>query len=253
MPDSDANNLTQLTVDLLGAYVANNQVEHSDLAQLIQSTHAALRGIETPEAATAQEPEFKGAVSLRKSLGSKSHIISMIDGKPYQTLKRHLAKHGLTPAEYRERYNLPKSYPMVAPDYSQARRAIAEKLGLGRKSQNAPTVSTSRSKSPPAADDAGTDKPAAAKPSTRKASGAAAGPTARADATQASGATPANAAAASPKRGQAKASKSSRASAQTVPSAASKAPASPKMPAKARGPKAAAPAKQPRGRKPTAA
>jgi predicted transcriptional regulator len=133
MAEGDPNNLTQLTVDLLGAYVANNQVQHGDLAQLIHSTHAALKGIESPEPPTPEEPQHKPAVSLRKSLGSKTHIISMIDGKAYQTLKRHLSKHDLTPDQYRERYGLPKSYPMVAPAYSEARRAIAEKLGLGRK------------------------------------------------------------------------------------------------------------------------
>jgi hypothetical protein len=57
----------------------------------------------------------------------------MIDGRSYQTLKRHLAKHGLTPKEYRERYKLPSDYPMVAPAYSESRRAIAQKLGLGRR------------------------------------------------------------------------------------------------------------------------
>jgi predicted transcriptional regulator len=57
----------------------------------------------------------------------------MIDGKPYKTLKRHLSGHGLTPEGYRARYNLPASYPMVAPAYSERRREVAMKLGLGHK------------------------------------------------------------------------------------------------------------------------
>jgi predicted transcriptional regulator len=166
MADGDPNNLTQLTVDLLGAYVANNQVQHGDLAQLIQSTHAALKGIESPEPATPEEPEHKPAVSLRKSLGSKTHIISMIDGKSYQTLKRHLAKHDLTPDQYRERYGLPKSYPMVAPAYSEARRAIAEKLGLGRKvkgaQDGAPAQKPAKAETAPASKRAGRPPKAAA-------------------------------------------------------------------------------------------
>jgi predicted transcriptional regulator len=72
-------------------------------------------------------------VSVRKSLGSKDHILSMIDGKPYKSLKRHLSRHGLTPDDYRSRYNLPSSYPMVAPAYSEQRREVAKRLGLGRK------------------------------------------------------------------------------------------------------------------------
>ena len=57
----------------------------------------------------------------------------MIDGKPYKTLRRHLSTNGLTPEQYRERYNLKADYPMVAPAYSEARRAMAKKIGLGRK------------------------------------------------------------------------------------------------------------------------
>jgi predicted transcriptional regulator len=49
-------------------------------------------------------------------------------------LKRHLGTdHGLTPAEYRTRWNLPADYPMVAPDYAARRRDLAVKIGLGRK------------------------------------------------------------------------------------------------------------------------
>ena len=83
----------------------------------------------------AEEPtqDYVGAVTARKSLASPAHIISMIDGKPYKTLRRHLSGHGLTPEEYRARYGLKSDYPMVAPDYSEARRSMAKKIGLGRK------------------------------------------------------------------------------------------------------------------------
>ena len=57
----------------------------------------------------------------------------MIDGKPYKTLRRHLSTHGMTPVEYRERYGLKADYPMVAETYSESRRAMAKKIGLGRK------------------------------------------------------------------------------------------------------------------------
>lgn len=63
----------------------------------------------------------------------------MIDGKPYKTLRRHLSGHGLTPEEYRRRYNLKADYPMVAEAYSAPRRAMAQKIGLGRKPGNRPT------------------------------------------------------------------------------------------------------------------
>lgn len=88
-----------------------------------------------PEPAGAALAEHTPAVSVRKSLGSPDHLLSMIDGKPYRTLKRHLKTHGLTPEQYRTRYALKPDYPMVAPNYSEARRAMAKRSGLGRKTQ----------------------------------------------------------------------------------------------------------------------
>ncbi len=77
--------------------------------------------------------EYAPAVTARKLLASPDVIISMIDGKPYKTLRRHLVTNGMTPAEYRERYSLKSNYPMVAATYSESGRAMAKKIGLGRK------------------------------------------------------------------------------------------------------------------------
>tara|TARA_R110000868_G_scaffold402710_2_gene679242 strand:- start:23662 stop:24684 length:1023 start_codon:yes stop_codon:yes gene_type:complete len=129
--DTEQPDFTAMTVQLLSAYFSNNQVPAGDIAGIIGATRDALERKATVEASAA--PEYAPAVSIRKSLSSREHIISMLDGKPYKTLKRHLATNGLTPAEYRERYNLPKDYPMVAPAYSEHRRAVAQQLGLGRR------------------------------------------------------------------------------------------------------------------------
>lgn len=143
MNEEKTSTLTELTVELLSAFVANNSVRSDELPALIAATHAAIAGLNTstaePEAAStdASSAPISGAVTARKSLGSPNHIISMIDGKPYTTLKRHLSGHGLTPETYRSRYGLPSSYPMVAPAYSEMRRAMAKRLGLGRKPASA--------------------------------------------------------------------------------------------------------------------
>jgi predicted transcriptional regulator len=169
MAEVDQSNLTSLTVDLLSAYVANNTVEHGVLSELIKSTHAALKVIDAPEPAVPDEPEYKPAVSARKSLSSDSHIISLIDGKPYQTLKRHLSKHGLTAEQYRERYGLAKTYPMVAKAYSESRRAIAEKLGLGRRVKGAQAEAAPAETPVGLAADPKTDTPAKTKLSSARA------------------------------------------------------------------------------------
>lgn len=74
----------------------------------------------------------------RRTAGSKFvHIISMIDGKSCKALRRHLSTHGLTPEQYRERYNLKADYPMIAENYSIARPEMAHKIGLGQEGRAA--------------------------------------------------------------------------------------------------------------------
>ncbi|HEY0412346.1 MAG TPA: MucR family transcriptional regulator [Allosphingosinicella sp.] len=126
-------NLRELTADLVGAFVAHNNVRGDDLPKVIADVYGALAGLGAASPQPEEAPAFKGAVTARKSLASREHIISMIDGKPYKSLKRHLSAKGLTPADYRQRYGLPASYPMVAPGYSEKRREVAKRLGLGRK------------------------------------------------------------------------------------------------------------------------
>jgi predicted transcriptional regulator len=133
MADDNQTDLTALTVQLVSAFVSNNTVASDSLADLIKTTRAALTVVPTPAVEEPAAPIFAPAVSVRKSLSSPEHIISLIDGKPYKTLKRHLAANNLTPEQYRERYKLPKTYPLVAPSYSDSRRAVAEKIGLGKK------------------------------------------------------------------------------------------------------------------------
>jgi len=138
--DSSELNAIELATELTIAWLnnGNNRVAAEDVPAFLQTMHATVLGLASgttePEETAAQQ-EHVAAVSVRKSLASKDHIISMIDGKPYKTLRRHLAGHGLTPETYRERYGLRADYPMVAETYSQSRRDMAKRIGLGRKAR----------------------------------------------------------------------------------------------------------------------
>ncbi len=130
--DSTQADLTELTVKVVAAYVGRNNVQVSDLPHLITTVRQALATLgQAPEQAEAVE--LKPAVAIKKSVTAE-YIICLEDGKKLKMLKRHLASsYGMTPDEYRAKWNLPADYPMVAPNYAQARSKLALELGLGRR------------------------------------------------------------------------------------------------------------------------
>ncbi|MET0251220.1 MAG: MucR family transcriptional regulator [Novosphingobium sp.] len=135
--DTSGANTLELATELTIAWLSNPNTRASadEVPLFLNKMHQAVNGLSAPapvdEAPT--QSDVSPAVSVRKSLSSKDHIISMIDGKPYKTLRRHLARHGMTPEQYRERFSLRSDYPMVSEKYSQVRRDMAKKIGLGRK------------------------------------------------------------------------------------------------------------------------
>jgi predicted transcriptional regulator len=136
--DTSGNNLLELATELTIAWLSNPNTRASaeEVPSFLEKMHGAVAGLATNSThaqESASTAEYTPAVSVRRSLASRDHLISLIDGKAYKTLKRHLSGHGLTPAQYRERYGLKADYPMVAESYAEMRRGLAKKIGLGRK------------------------------------------------------------------------------------------------------------------------
>ncbi len=131
-PQNDmTETLITLTSDIVAAHVSNNGVSVEDLPALITNVYGALSKLGQPDAVV--EPTREPAVSVRASV-KPDHIVCLEDGKKLKMLKRHLSTHyNLTPEQYRQRWNLPADYPMVAPNYAERRRELAKKIGLGRK------------------------------------------------------------------------------------------------------------------------
>jgi len=137
--DTSEMNTVELATELTIAWLGNpnTRISADEVPAFLNKMYesiASLAANSDSTSAPADEPaEYVPAVSVRKSLSDPDHIVSMIDGKKYKTLRRHLATHGMTPAEYRVRYGLKPDYPIVSPNYSDSRRAMAVKIGLGRK------------------------------------------------------------------------------------------------------------------------
>ena len=123
-----------ITADIVSSYVANNSVHRADLPNVIASVHAALQGLVAPKPVEPEKPQ--PPVSIRKSI-TPDFLISLEDGKKYKSLKRHLGRLGLTPDQYRAKWELPADYPMVAPNYAAKRSELAKSSGLGHQRRKA--------------------------------------------------------------------------------------------------------------------
>lgn len=134
MADADGKSeLLALTAEIVAAHVSNNRLDAGELPGLIRQVYLTLAGIDGSSAAPQRAPERPApAVSPKKSV-TPDYIVCLEDGKKLKMLKRHLMSHyGFTPEQYRERWNLPPDYPMVAPNYALHRQALAKKIGLGK-------------------------------------------------------------------------------------------------------------------------
>jgi predicted transcriptional regulator len=130
---SSANDLLSLTTEIVAAHVSNNTVPLPDLSQLIDQVYKTLANTGPEPAPVAERPQ--PAVPIKKSV-TPDYLVCLEDGKKLKMLKRHLkTAYDMTPEEYRERWQLPADYPMVAPNYANQRSALAKEIGLGTRAR----------------------------------------------------------------------------------------------------------------------
>src|ERR1700688_3874730 len=123
---------TEMATEIVAAFVSNNSVPRNELSALFETVHAAVErlaegGVVAP--AGTEPPAREPAVSIRKSV-TPDYLICLDDGRKFKSLRRHLGALGMTPEQYRTKWNLPYDYPMVASNYSAQRSELAQKIGL---------------------------------------------------------------------------------------------------------------------------
>lgn len=132
------NEIVGLAAGIVAAYVGNNPVPVTNLPNLINEVYRALSGaVDMGGEKSAEDSDLRPAVPVKRSI-HPDYLICLEDGKKFKSLKRHLRTHyDLTPEQYREKWNLPSDYPMVAPNYAEARSNLAKQMGLGRSRREA--------------------------------------------------------------------------------------------------------------------
>lgn len=122
--------LVGMVAEIVSAYVSANQIPAQDLPGIIRTVHTALLEV-SGAPLSAPDQAHEPAVPVKKSV-TPDFIICLEDGKKFKSLKRHLrTRYGMTPDEYRTKWNLPHDYPMVAPNYAKERSTLAKRMGLG--------------------------------------------------------------------------------------------------------------------------
>lgn len=126
------SDLLEMAAGIVSAYVSNNELAPQELPSLIESVFASVEGLSLADDAVDNMPRPEPAVPIADSL-TDDYLICLEDGSQFQSLKRHLrVKYNMTPEAYREKWGLPRDYPMVAPNYAKRRSALAKKTGLGK-------------------------------------------------------------------------------------------------------------------------
>ena len=131
--EAQTDELLELTAQVVAAHVSNNSIPVNDLPQLIREIYQTMASVGAADSRTAERPN--PAVPIKKSI-TPEYIVCLEDGKKLKMLKRHLkTAYDMSPEDYRERWNLPQDYPMVAPNYAKQRSRLAKQIGLGTKSR----------------------------------------------------------------------------------------------------------------------
>ncbi len=135
LKNHELSDITTFAAHIVAAYVSNNIMKTEDVSNFIQLVHHSLRNINSKQSFVLGAPS-NPAVSVENSI-SPDFIICLEDGRRMKMLKRHLkTAYNMTPEQYRERWELPNDYPMVAPNYAKVRTAIAKGTGLGKHGKN---------------------------------------------------------------------------------------------------------------------
>ena len=127
---NDAN-ITELTAEVVKAFVANNAIPASELKTLVESVHATFARIANVVSAPAAPPPTATPLMIRESV-TPDFLVSLENGKRYRTLRFHLAKLGMSPESYRQKWRLPPDYPMVAASFAARRSELAKASGFGK-------------------------------------------------------------------------------------------------------------------------
>lgn len=101
-----------------------------DVVTMVQNLVTGLKAVVLGQSLPVAEEHAGKTLDPKKAVREKS-ILCMESGRVMKVItKRHLAKYGLTPDEYRVKWGYPKGMPLVCKDLQRARRNKMQEMRL---------------------------------------------------------------------------------------------------------------------------
>jgi len=124
-------------LDIVKAQAGVRNMTEDEITSMVQSVADRLRGVESHVEGDQEQAQQKPAVDPKKAIREKS-VICLECGKSFKILsKRHLATHGLTPQQYKEKWGFKKNQSLVAKSLSRQRRKKMQEIQLWKKRKTA--------------------------------------------------------------------------------------------------------------------
>jgi predicted transcriptional regulator len=124
-------------LEIVKAQAQVRVMTEDEITTMIQRLTAQLKCLLAGTAAPEGEEGAGPKLEPKKAVREKS-IICLESGKSFKVLtKKHLAKFGLTPDEYRAKWGYPKGMPLICKGLQRERRKKMKEMKLWQKREKA--------------------------------------------------------------------------------------------------------------------
>jgi predicted transcriptional regulator len=120
-------------LDIVKAQASVRNMTEEEITSMVRSVAEGIR-YAAEESEPGVSPQGQApAVDPKKAIREKS-VVCLECGKQFKVItKKHLASHGLTPAEYKEKWGLKRSTSLIAKSLARERRKKMQEMQLWKK------------------------------------------------------------------------------------------------------------------------
>lgn len=119
-----------LALDIVKAQAKTRNMTEDEITGMVSKLAGSIRTIDSTTPSASGRSKKAGPLDAKKAVKERS-ITCLESGKPFKILtKRHLAKFGLTPEEYREKWGYPRGLPLVCKSLQRERRKKMREMKL---------------------------------------------------------------------------------------------------------------------------